>query len=104
MTLPPTKLRPPMPVPGGAAAVFAERQRNRAQAMEDLAMSTVAEQDSPIRLGAEDVQPSLLEEEWDGADDVSFELEKVLAPGGKMRKGAQSPVKEIFGEKENVPM
>ena len=73
LALPPTKLNPPMPTPGGAAAVFAERQRNRLS-MSEFSMSTVAE--SPIRVNMETAGPSLLEEQWDALEDVSFETEK----------------------------
>jgi centromeric protein E len=97
LALPPTKLNPPMPTPGGAAAVFAERQRNRLLAMgdADYSMATVAETESPIRvsINATSAEPSLLEEQWDALDDVSFETEK----GSKF---APSPV---MG-KENLPV
>ncbi|KAI0916998.1 hypothetical protein AcV5_007588 [Taiwanofungus camphoratus] len=97
-----TKLNPPMPTPGGAAAVFAQRQRSRMQSTEfDAPMSTVAETDSPMRLGAG--QPSLLEEEWDDVNDVSFGDEKPLAfPTSK--PGSASSRRGIFGEKENLPV
>ncbi|TFY63510.1 hypothetical protein EVJ58_g3221 [Rhodofomes roseus] len=102
----PSKLNPPMPTPGGAAAVFAQRQRSRLQSMDpDPTMSPVAETDSPMRLPA--VEPSLLEEEWDAVDDVSFGDDKPFFPiPTKSRKGSHSPVRSILarGQKENMPV
>lgn len=97
LSLPPTKLNPPLPTPGGAAAVFAERQRNRMLGMleADLAMSTVPETDSPMRMGVVPVEPSLLEEQWDPLDDVSFDASPMKAP--------LSPVRSTHG-KENAPI
>ncbi|KAH9942896.1 kinesin-domain-containing protein [Amylocystis lapponica] len=99
-TLPPTKLNPPLPTPGGAAALFAQRQRSRVQT-ELEQTSSIAEVDSPLRLGAG--APSLLEEEWDPVDDVSFE-EKPMLPKG--RKASHSPSRGVFRShaKENVPL
>ncbi|KAL4251230.1 Kinesin-like protein [Abortiporus biennis] len=105
LPLPPTKLRPPLPTPGGAAAVFAGRQRNRLQELST--METLVETESPIRLSTTAVasglasEPSLLEEQWDASvDDMSFEVvERMLKPGAS---APQSPVREVFGEKENV--
>ncbi|OSX59774.1 hypothetical protein POSPLADRAFT_1048250 [Postia placenta MAD-698-R-SB12] len=103
---PSTKLNPPMPTPGGAAAVFAQRQRDRLQLSGfDAPMSTLAETDSPMRLGAG--QPSLLEEEWDAVDDVSFGDDKPFLPSAlkaSSRKQSHSPVRDILRGKENVPM
>lgn len=103
---PSTKLNPPMPTPGGAAALFAQRQRSRMHSFElDGAMSTVAETDSPLRLAAG--QPSLLEEEWDAVDDVSFGEDKIILPvtsKSRSRKESHSPVRGVFGQKENVPV
>ncbi|OBZ68777.1 Kinesin-related protein 11 [Grifola frondosa] len=85
-SLPPpvTILNPPMPTPGGI-------------------MSTVAEVESPVRLPGNPTQPSLLEEQWDGADEMSFELlEKPIIPSDS-RKASRSPVREVLGEKENRP-
>lgn len=99
LVLPPTKLNPPMPTPGGAAAVFAERQRNRLQALVDADLGTVAETESPMRIviggGVSGTEPSLLEEQWDALEDVSFEMEKA----GSLR----FPVSPVKG-KENLPM
>ena len=70
-----SKLQPPLPTPGGAAALFAQRQKNRTSALQsDHSMPPVAESESPLRLGTEHTTPSLLEEEWDGgeADVVAF--------------------------------
>ena len=107
---PASKLQPPMPIPGGAAALYAQRQQSKATAAKpDHVMPPVTESDSPLRLGSEHAQPSLLEEEWDGGEDVSFELEKAVASsplksGLGVRKGSQSPVREVLGEKENLPV
>lgn len=92
LSLPPTKLNPPLPTPGGAAAVFAERQRNRLQAA-DLAMATVAETESPIRVALPAAEPSLLEEQWDALEDVSFEAEKLVRTPSSPGRG-----------KENLPV
>ena len=79
LSLPPTKLNPPMPTPGGAAAVFAERQRNRLLAME-TSMATVAEADSPLRVTISTTEPSLLEENWDALEDISVEMSMEKTP------------------------
>ena len=113
--LPPAKFNPPMPTPGGAAAVFAQRQRNRVSALKgEPAMEPLTETESPIRLGGVSVaEPSLLEEEWDAVvDEVSIELEKtgmsmsptITKSGLAMRKLNQSPVREVLSQKENVPV
>ncbi|CDO76078.1 hypothetical protein BN946_scf184649.g4 [Trametes cinnabarina] len=111
--LPPGKFNPPMPTPGGAAAVFAQRQRTRVSTLKtDLAMEPLAETESPIRLSGVSVvaaEPSLLEEEWDAVmDDLSVELEKTgmspLKTGLPSRKLNQSPVREVLSRKENVPL
>ncbi|THH28271.1 hypothetical protein EUX98_g5913 [Antrodiella citrinella] len=103
IVLPQTKLKPPMPTPGGAAAVFAERQQrqNRIPALQDLDTVTEA---SPVRFTVSAAaEPSLLEEEWDGMDEASFEIvEKLLS--GKGSESPQSPLREVFTEKENVPL
>ncbi|KAI0667610.1 kinesin-domain-containing protein [Trametes maxima] len=105
--LPPNKFNPPMPTPGGAAALFAQRQRSRVSPP----MAPLAETDSPIRLGAPGIgEPSLLEEQWDevGEEDMSIELEKAsVSPpksGFAARKLSQSPVREVLSAKENVPV
>lgn len=102
---PVSKLMPPMPTPGGAAALFA--QRKLAQRAEPI-MPPVTESESPLRLAS--TAPSLLEEQWDGGEDVSIELEKAVVVSSPTktvfptRKGSQSPVREILGEKENLPV
>lgn len=96
LPLPPTKLRPPLPTPGGAAAVFAERQRYRESL--GMTMSTVMETDSPMR-PVIPAEPSLLEEQWDALDDMSFEA---AASDKASRLGS---VKAVFGKmKENLPL
>ncbi|EKM51774.1 uncharacterized protein PHACADRAFT_262108 [Phanerochaete carnosa HHB-10118-sp] len=94
LSLPPTKLNPPMPTPGGAAVVFAERQRNRLLAME-TSMATVTEVDSPFRVSVSAIEPSLLEERWDTLDDVSVDMDGIpKAPSSLIREE----------EKENLPI
>ncbi|KAI0720566.1 kinesin-domain-containing protein [Cerioporus squamosus] len=107
---PVSKLQPPMPTPGGAAALFAQRQKSRISALQaEHSMPPLTESESPLRLGTEHAAPSLLEEEWDGVEDVSIELEKigslpaVTKSGLAARKGSRSPVREVLSEKENVP-
>lgn len=92
LSLPPTKLNPPLPTPGGAAAVFAERQRNRLMAMETT-MATVAEADSPMRVHVNAAEPSLLEEQWDVLEDVSVEMERTPRLPSPLIRG-----------KENLPI
>ena len=100
--LPPTKLNPPMPTPGGAAVVFAERQRNRLRAMgdTDFSMSPVKETESPIRVNLTNVESSLLDEQWDVLDDLSFEIEKgsKFMPGPLIEK--ENLRVQNFGEKK----
>ena len=109
--IPSSKLNPPMPAPGGAAAIFAQRQKNKVGSLKaEHVMAPLTESESPLRLASEHAHPSLLEEEWDGGEDVSIELEKtglsISPPKSPMvsRKGSQSPVREILGAKENVPV
>jgi centromeric protein E len=118
LTLPPSsKLNLPMPTPGAAAAAFLERRGGRTVGNMKPAPSESlsSETSSPMRLDLHHTMfkahPSLLEqmpeEEW---SDVSFETgdppEKTGGGGGKgpfiPRKGAQSPVREILGDKENI--
>ncbi|KAI0731971.1 kinesin-domain-containing protein [Fomitopsis betulina] len=100
----PSKLNPPMPQPGGAAAVFAQRQRSRMQSMDpEPTMAPVAETDSPMRLPA--IEPSLLEEEWDAVEDVSFGDDRPFFPSPtKGRKASHSPTRGVLGAKENMPV
>ncbi|KAI0356411.1 kinesin-domain-containing protein [Trametes cingulata] len=111
--LPPAKFNPPMPTPGGATAIFAQRQKSRVSTLKsEPTMAPLAETESPVRLGGlAGAEPSLLEEEWDEvmADhDVSIELEKKgMSPpksGLASRKLSQSPVREVLSQKENVPV
>lgn len=94
-----TMLKPPMPTPGGAAAVFAERQRNRT-VHELSAMAPVVEADSPMRMSPGlPTEPSLLEEQWDALDEMSFEADR-------LGKSFPSPIKaaSFADEKENLPL
>ncbi|KAL6302818.1 kinesin-domain-containing protein [Sparassis latifolia] len=102
LPLPSTKLNPPMPTPGGAAALFAQRQKSRMHSLElETPMSTVAETDSPLRFSA--VQPSLLEEQWDLVEDLSFDNDRPIAlPSSKSSSAMKSSRSHIFEEKENV--
>ncbi|TBU48538.1 kinesin-domain-containing protein [Dichomitus squalens] len=111
--MPPSKLNPPLPTPGGAAAVFAQRQKTKGSQLKEHPLAPLAETESPIRLASEASHKSLLEEEWDiGEDvDVSIELEKsgaAMSPPktgiAPARKGSQSPTREILSEKENLPV
>ncbi|PSR70948.1 hypothetical protein PHLCEN_2v13170 [Hermanssonia centrifuga] len=104
ISLPPTKLNPPMPTPGGAAAVFAERQRNRVSEHEyALPMTTLVEAESPVRVTVPMAsEPSLMEERWDVIEDLSFEV----APNEKEKPG-KSPLfraMSLFKQKENLPL
>lgn len=115
LVIPPSKLNPPMPTPGGAAALFAQRQKKVSQ-LKEHSMAPLVEAESPVRLANEPIHKSLLEEEWEEGEDidVSIELEKSalnispskagLAAAVAARKGSQSPIREILGEKENLPV
>ena len=109
MSLPPSKLKPPMPMQGGAAVAFAERQQNRNYGVPGAL--GVIEDCSPVRMTLA-TQPSLLEqtpeEEWVTMDDVSFEME-VAGVGEKARtvsgvKRMGSVLKEVLSGKENLPV
>lgn len=70
-------------------------------------LGVVAEEvESPMRVDLKN-QPSLLEqtpeEEWSMMEDVSFEMD---VGKGKLVSGkrVESPLKEIFGKKENIPV
>ncbi|KAH8104743.1 kinesin-domain-containing protein [Cristinia sonorae] len=103
IALPQTKLKPPMPSPGGAAAVFAERQHRQVRNL-SLDLDTVVEA-SPIRLSsAVAAEPSLLEEQWDGMEDASFEIVEKLLSEKSSKSSPGSPLKEVFAEKENMPL
>ncbi|KAI0039317.1 kinesin-domain-containing protein [Auriscalpium vulgare] len=100
------------PTPGGAAAAFAGRQRQRAPPATTLAVVEEKETDSPMRLdiGKVKTEPSLLEEMWDGLDaEDSFEVIEMLKTGtsglgkGGVKRG-ESPVREVLGGKENLPV
>jgi len=116
---------PPKPTPGGANAIFAERQKNRLAVgpMESLKITETNEPgpngnvtDSPLRVSTKtkvDSQPSLLEEEWEGvsmhAED--FEAEAMIGANvpvkekrGSFLKTIGVDVKDVFGiGKENMP-
>ncbi|TCD70868.1 Kinesin-like protein kip2 [Steccherinum ochraceum] len=101
IVLPPTKLKPPMPNPGGAAAVFAERHQRQNKNL-SLELDPVAEA-SPVRFTAAAAEPSLLEEQWDGLDETSFEIVEKLLSDKSTRSSPSSPLREVFAAKENVP-
>ena len=91
--LAPSKLKPPMPTPGGATTAFAERQQNM--------------DDSPIKMEMMRIkgQPSLLEqtpeEGWSMVEDMSFDERDFKATA--MGVGAKARTKGTLGMKENVP-
>ncbi|EMD40019.1 hypothetical protein CERSUDRAFT_46407 [Gelatoporia subvermispora B] len=99
--LPSTMLNPPMPTPGGAASIFAQRQRTRL-ASGELSMPALTETDSPLRINGV-VEPSLLEEEWDDVKDVSFENDgPILAPLAKNGDPTKpSGLRNVLGERGN---
>ncbi|KAA1474778.1 kinesin-domain-containing protein [Dentipellis sp. KUC8613] len=93
-----------MPTPGGAAAAFAERQRNRVAAASSLPV--VEETESPV-LNRLKVEPSLLEEKWDGMDEESFEIVERMqgSPIVPKRAGlSRRPESPLRGGKENLPL
>ncbi|KIO06241.1 hypothetical protein M404DRAFT_24972 [Pisolithus tinctorius Marx 270] len=97
-----SKLKPAKPTPGGATTAFVERQQNRHSM--NLNTTTILEE-SPMRMDVKN-QPRLLdqtpEEDWSIVEDASFEVEaNKLRVGGKR---AESPLKEVFGRKENIPL
>lgn len=120
---------PPKPTPGGANAIFAERQKNRlligslepfkiAETNEPGSNSDANVTESPLKPAAKarmENQPSLLEEEWEGismhAEDFESEAMvavKAAAPVKERRnsffKAIGVEVKDVFGMgKENVP-
>jgi centromeric protein E len=122
ITVSPTSIpfNPPKPTPGGANAIFAERQKNRLVVgpLESFKIAETNEpgvNESPLRVSTKtkaENQPSLLEEEWEGVSMhvEDFEAETVItgAPSKEKRSsflrtiGAE--VKDVFGMgKENVP-
>ncbi|EPQ50948.1 kinesin-domain-containing protein [Gloeophyllum trabeum ATCC 11539] len=88
----PSLPKPPMPAPGGAHQIFAERQRNKSTSFGLSSDFSSNAADSPVKIELIHVkgQPSLLEQmpEEDPWNDVSFEME---------------PGHDLLGEKENVP-
>ena len=118
---------PPKPTPGGANAIFAERQRNRlvvnpleslkiAETNEAGANSNVSLTESPLQPSAKtkmENQPSLLEEELEGVSMHAEDFEPealVLAATAPVKdkrssflKTIEVDVKDVFGAgKENV--
>ncbi|KAI6113995.1 P-loop containing nucleoside triphosphate hydrolase protein [Pisolithus sp. B1] len=96
-----SKVKPAKPTLGGATQAFAERQQNRHT---NLNTTTIIEE-SPMRMDVRN-EPRLLdqtpEEDWSIVEDTSFEVEaRKLKSGGKR---AESPLKEVFGRKENIPL
>lgn len=103
--LPTTKLHPPLPTPGGAAVVFAERQRNRLSALDvapvPMSMAPLMEAESPVRVTVTmPSEPSLMEEHWDAAlDELSFDV--IEGKTEAMLRGFEAAER---GDKENVPL
>jgi centromeric protein E len=97
----PSKLQPPMPIPGGAPAAFAGRRSQVSLVNENGDSSPVR-----LELGAIKAQPSLLEqmpeEEWSVVEDMSFELEVEKRSKGK--SGLTGKSQKVFAEKENLPV
>ena len=117
-----TPFNPPKPTPGGANAIFAERQTNRlvVSPLESLKITETSEPcanvtESPLRVprAKAENQPSLLEE-WEGvsmhAED--FEAETMITAAAPLKEEKRGSflkmigveVKDVFGMgKENVP-
>jgi len=115
-----TPFNPPKPTPGGANAIFAERQKNRlvVGSLESLKIAETNEPgmsmtESPLRVSTKakaEGQPSLLEEEWEGVsmhvEDFEPETITTSIPSkrGSFLKTIGVEVKDVFGMgKENVP-
>ncbi|KAI6156511.1 P-loop containing nucleoside triphosphate hydrolase protein [Pisolithus thermaeus] len=96
-----SKVKPAKPTLGGATQAFAERQQNRHT---NVNTTTIIEE-SPMRMDVRN-EPRLLdqtpEEDWSIVEDASFEAEARKLKGGGKR--AESPSKEVFGRKENIPL
>jgi len=90
-----------LPRPAGPVASFQRQKRS------SHSLGTITETNSPLKMeiSASATEPSLLEEQlqWDGSmiDDESFEI--VDKSPVKLRR-AQSPAKDVFGRKENLPV
>ena len=120
---PPIPFNPPKPTPGGANAIFAERQKNRlvVSPLESLKITETNEPganvtDSPLRVTTRtkvENQPSLLEEEWEGvsmhvedfeAESIAIASVPVKEKRNSFLKTIGAEVKDVFGMgKENVP-
>ena len=120
---PPIPFNPPKPTPGGANAIFAERQKNRlvVSPLESLKIAETNEPganvtDSPLRVTTRtkvENQPSLLEEEWEGVSMhvEDFEAEPIAIANVPVKEKRNSflktigaEMKDVFGMgKENVP-
>jgi len=117
-----TPFNPPKPTPGGANAIFAERQKNRlvVGSLESLKIAETNEPgmnatESPLRMSTQvkvENQPSLLEEEWEGVsmhvEDFEPEAVAMSIPSKEKRssflKTIGAEVKDVFGMgKENMP-
>jgi centromeric protein E len=104
MSVPSSKLNPPMPIPGGATAAFAERQLNRANVGVIGSKLSAIDDCSPVKVKGVVSQPSLLEQTPEDAftEDISFELDVV--DDGKGGMGGKIAHKDVFlAEKENIP-
>jgi centromeric protein E len=114
---------PPKPTPGGANAIFAERQKNRLVVgpLESFKIPETNESganvtESPMRASTKtkmENQPSLLEEEWEGISMLAedFEAEALVMSAAPPKEKKSSflktigvDVKDVFGiGKENMP-
>ena len=125
----PIPFNPPKPTPGGANAIFAERQKNRlvvgsldsfkiAETNEPGPNADISVTESPLRPSAKtrmENQPSLLEEEWEGVSMIADDFEgdammtvNAAVPVKEKRtsffRTIGAEVKDVFGMgKENVP-
>lgn len=114
----PSKSRPAMPTPGGAASIFSEKQQNKLSER-DFGKDVIM---SPMRLEVHKLQsqPSLLdqvmpEEQW-ADDDLDFDLQSTPVKagavkskmfesgiGGGLKKGnGGGMTREVLGDKENI--
>jgi hypothetical protein len=107
---PPSKLRAPMPSTGGAQRIFAERQHHNPR-LASLTLPSI-EDASPARpeVGhAFSAQSSLLmeerldevQEDWTGAEDISFDLASKWLTGKRAEDVASG--RDVFGARENLP-
>ncbi|KXN83382.1 hypothetical protein AN958_01519 [Leucoagaricus sp. SymC.cos] len=124
----PSRLKPPMPSPRGAASIFAEKQQNKQQQQSlsgmrtsELGLGSLKSEvtESPVRMECPSQQQSLLdqvmlEEQWGDDEDIDFDVSSVKVVGKKKSsefgvgstklKGSASTVnpREVLSDKENI--